>query len=373
MMRKQDPNVILSSISGNTMLIIEHLREAARNVAVGVSRAGLLGCLATVVISASAITDSMAAHSIELSAKEFQTSGAAVRVMRAPGQVDGVACDRLVELAGIEAAGAVRKEPTELRPQALTRQRIPVYGVSPRFGSFPSIPGFRSGEGMAVSRELAEMLGVGPQSEVSISGGHAVQISSVFRWPDDGRVGDLGFAFVGASAPSKPFDECWISLSPGSPAFIDAQASTLVAQPAAGTDPPEFAQLNSTLGSTSPDSQRWGERSSRWLPLLAFVCMALIGYAALVWRRLELATAQHLGVSRASLVAILSIETLLWYLPAVLASMAIGLLVNQQTGSQLSEVWWRSACVGAVGLAASMIVSVLQSSEKRLFNIFKGS
>jgi len=350
----------------------EVLSEALANVRTGVSRAPLSIAFALLLIAALVATDGWEVADLEARAQTFQASGGAVHIMSAPGMVNGSACDRLASLSGVEAAGAVRKNEVTVRPLALPRQQIPSYSVSPGFGGFRAMPGFAPGAGVAVSTDLADILGLRKGDQFKLAGGSA-NVSSVFAWPDDGRAGDFGYAVIAATGDAEPFDQCWVALAPGAPDYRDVQSAAIsAAAPSGDASQPKFSQLNSAYGIRSISESDFEDRPGRFAPLLAFVLAGIFAAGLTRLRRIEIAGARHVGVSARAVSGIFILETGLATIVAVAAVAAIVAVLTHFLDAAILQSWWRISVAVFLGGCGGTVSSVLSVSENDLFRLFKG-
>lgn len=339
--------------------------EAWRNVASGaaltVPLAVVLGLLvATLVGLGSSETLALTAQAVS-----FRDSGAAILILQAPGAVDGRACDALNGTPGVRA-GALRAAPANVVGAALPDSSVPTYEVT---GGFSDLLGANGGGpnkrgGVLLSPEVASTLGNGLGS---------VEVSGTYRYPDDGRRADLGFAILVPTIPSGTFDECWAETWPPS-GELEALLRTSYAPRASGTDL-RVLQLNGTLGENFDGTDRFDARATRWLPLLGAASAFLIAFAAMRLRRVELASARHAGVRLADQLAITLGESLAWIgaTVAIVTPVVCAFLLQAprtDAPAHLHAALLTTALAVAAGVTGSS-VAVLLSGEKHLFRLFK--
>ncbi len=298
----------------------ELTREAWRNVLTGTARAGLLAFALVVVVVGAGVLDLLQVRAITTRADEFRASGADVLVLDAAGHVDPVRCELLAGQPGIEAAGAMRAAPVR-RLAPLPQDAIPAFEVTPGLPALlaPSDP--PRGTGVVLSSALATTLGTETGRPLLTDAG-ATTIAGVYEYPDDGRRYGYSYALLDPVTPSGAFDSCWIRQWPAN----GAATTLLMTALTAGADdpslaPPQISQLNPTLGITYDATSAFRERGTRWAPLGAFALAAAVGWLATWLRRLELATALHLGQSRPAQIVGLWLETAAWIAPSLAATL----------------------------------------------------
>lgn len=345
--------------------------EAWRNFATAPGRSlGLGGALGLVLLLLT-LADLWNSASLIEAAKRFQNSGGATTVLVAEGGVDGRACDRLTEIPGIRAAGALRKSP-DLKIAVLPSTGIPAYDVSPGFselilGSAPEDIGVLVSESLAsdLSASVGGLLAVDEK---------VTRVAGIFPYPADGRRAELEYAVLLPSPATGPFDQCWVAAWP-IPNNISSIARLSLA-PDLPTDAQlETRQLNSTLGTDFDGEAMYAARPFGLAPIVATVAGALLALGITIRRRIELAAALHARVPRVALSAQLVVEAFLITLAPTMISIAA---VVGATGSLASgdSTALRIAGVGVVlcgasGFALGLLVSSLFVREANLFRFFK--
>ena len=177
------------------------------------------------------------------------------------------------------------------------------------------------------------------------------------------------------SASTAPFDSCWVSEWPQSSQVAQLLRGVLVPGQSSQANPPVLSQLNTTHGTAFDGSLQFADRVTQWAILLAFVAGFALAFASVRLRRLELAAALHLGLTRRALAALMTLEFAMWALPAAL----IGLLLAvgySQTGL-LTDVGNNLAfglilpVLTILGCGVGIATSTATISEDHLFRYFK--
>ncbi|GAA3707455.1 hypothetical protein GCM10022377_21540 [Zhihengliuella alba] len=289
------------------------LGEATRNLAGGTSRLAAWSLLAAALI---AVLAGYAAHQSAAqlrAADEFVHDGGSTYVLEAEGSVSGTACRALATHPDVVASGALRDRPDGLRARFLPSTPLPAFEAGPGFidifGSpdTPDTEAARRPSGLALSADAALTLGLhrGDHLDVVNSDGtiQTTSVDQVYDFPDGSSLPALGYAAISTVPSSGTFDACWLRATtaaarPDSPVL--ALARTALLGPDAGQS--QISQLNGRLGDTAPGPQTTSYAAGAGPSLLALVVGALLGTGMIQTRRLELASALHLGARRADLI-----------------------------------------------------------------------
>lgn len=339
-------------------------REAGRNTLAGTSRA-LVGLIAFVAILLGTIgIDAHTATQSLIAQRSMATNGSATVTVSAQGEIDPQRCLALAQVAGVTGAAALRPAAHRLPLSTLPGTPPLLYesagDLLATIGGEQELPG-----GIFVASQLAQQLQVTAGDALPLDGSPpSVLISSILPYPDDGRDSILAAAVIQPVPAAGAFDECWYTVWPYSERLQALALTTL----AAGADPANagVSRLNTSTGELVSTEERLSSRTTTLLPLLAAVLSFTLA-ALLIWtRRVELALAQHLGVSRTAQTWQLLLESLTWATPAaLLASTAVA--VTQLPELTAAEASWvithtatglgASLCAVLVGtLAASMLI-----------------
>lgn len=290
-------------------------REAARNILGGTSRTLVLALCFGVLLTGLILGSALETRAVIAQADHFRDAGAATTVIAAAGAVDGARCAALASMPGIEAAGALRRGSEPLVAAALPSAPISLYTVTP---GFPAVLGAAetAAPGIVLARSAADALGLRPGDAVATASG-PVPVAGTYAYPDDGRTAGYGYAAFAPALADAPrgdrFDECWIRAWPVPTAIRSLALWTT--EPTA--DSPTIGQLNPRLGATFAADELLAARILLWAPLIGAVLGAALAAALTRLRRVEYASALHIGVRRRDLLAIHGWETLAWCVPVV--------------------------------------------------------
>lgn len=317
------------------------------------------------------MVDLLAVRSIEDRAAEFRAAGGDVLLLQAAGGIDALRCEQLAQVDGVTAAGAIRAAAPTFAAAAPSSS-IPSFEVSPRFGALLDVSEGRAG--VLLSNEAASMLGVSSGDPLRLLSG-ATAVGGVFAYPSDGRMLGLGYAMLEPTADTRPFDACWMRMR----STVDEHELLLqtVAEVAGNTAvAPEMRQLNTRLGARLDSAAQFEQRATRMLPVVAIVIMAGISAGAVFRRRLELASALHLGVTRWDLVAIVVAETGLWLVPSCVAALTTGAMTASALGADsigsglaLAVLAPVGGVIGGIVGAAAMTASIRERDVYRAFKM----
>lgn len=351
--------------------------EALRNISSGTTRAALLMVLWALALSGVVGAEFFAVTAILQSASTFRAAGSNVAVMVASGRIDGDACSRMANLPNVQAAGAIRAAPMDLSPDKAPGTIVPTKEVTPgllRILNTKPGAGAPALGGIFLSQDVAAALGTKAGQTISI-GGQKASVGGVFDYPSDGRTAGLGFSILEPVLQSGRFDECWVQIWPQSDEILSLMSGT-VADTSDRSNAPVLTQLNTTLGEKFSSQELFDGRLSRYLPI-ALACIGFgIGFAALWVRRLEFASARHLGVSPFDQSAQALLETAAWDLSGGLIACAVALVIGSQLPltdegpillSSLLSVTTGLVAAGIGGLLAMGLIN-----ERHFLRYFQG-
>lgn len=345
--------------------------EAWRDVASGTTHALRYTFALTAVLVTLVAADLGAVGASIDGAQEFQASGAATLTLQAVGAVDGAACDALVGVPGVTAAGALRDDPVPVVAAALPAAPIAAYSVSPGLMGVVGVSDDTGEAGAVLARDAADLLGVRAGGSLAVEDAQ-VPVRGTFAWPEDGRRRGFAHAVLSPTPTVEPFDECWVRAWP----LTDETwglAQLVVDRGAQPDVRVETAQLNSTRGTSFDGVGRFDDRVTRSAPLVALVVAGVLGYAAVRARRLELASARHVGVRAREQHAQLLLETLVWVLPAALLTVAATALLWQGRPAVGTAYALTGLVVlgGAAGALVGSQAATALARESHLFRDFK--
>ena len=349
------------------MRLADLVVEAWRNTRLGASRALLAVAVLGPVVLALAWLDMSQVAAVQHEADAYRQAGAATYVITADGQVDGARCDALTRVTGVRAAGAGRSANAAFVPVATPRNAIPQYDITPGLARQLD-PDYTTG--IALDALPAQGLGITPGALLRGATGDAAVVAT-YDYPADGRDQTLSYALTRSGAPTGTYDQCWVAMWPPDPPTAGTLLSTTLAA-GADLDQVRTGQLNPTLGASFDAPQRFQTRTGRYAAPAAFLfALALVvGIARL--RRLELAYARHLGLSRLHVTALLTLETTIVAIPAAAIGAAATTIYASTT--HLNQLWpfgLRVLALAVLGAIAGAVLAGATTSQKRLFRYFK--
>jgi len=343
------------------------LEEARRNILAGATRAALLAFVWSALLAVLVAADASMINGLLVRAHDFRTSGAATMVVTAPGRIDAAACERLEDRDAVASAGALRAVTAALAP--LSAPGLPVPTFEATRGLVDQL-GAAVGGGVLMSEDAATALGLMPGDALPLRGATA-QISDVFPYPHDGRRAGLGYSVVLPVPTTGLFDECWATSWPVDEQLPGLLTSVVVVDPAdSDAATPVVAQLNSARGAALDGEALFRSRSTAALPWLAAVAGLLLGFASVWARRLELASARHIGVSIRDQTGQLAVESLAWGLPgSVVGMLAAPVVVPDAAAAEPIAVAASALLIVVVGCAAALggVLAALAFVSERRF------
>ena len=336
------------------MKALELWREAARNFSTGASK-GLLSLLAFLVLVL--VLGFIAVRSVagvSLAGEQFRNSGASVFRIDADGAVNPAACDALATVEGIDAAGATRKG-AALNFASLPELPTPYFeataGMAGLLGAEPGT----LGAGLVLESELGSTLGLGPESKGTFlaSGQGPIRIAGTFSHPDDGRDATLNGAALGISTDADSFDSCWARFWPP----VDNPLELLSLSVSNGQTASEASQWNPKLGRSFDPQAQFDALPLTTLVLAAAVISAVLSVVLIRLRRLEIASARHIGVSAWDMVGMVLAETSMWMVPAVLVVLSCFVLLALWNNPDPMSAAWLAGARVAVAAAGAWCVA----------------
>ncbi|MEV0565895.1 hypothetical protein [Dactylosporangium sp. NPDC050588] len=321
-----------------------------------------------------AATDGLTIKKIIDDGSEFRSHGAATYIITTERGVDGVSCERLRDINGVRSAGAVRTvspTPTLLALPAgtlplheATRGFLPLLGIEARVAQQASY---------VISRPAADQLSAESGSDLATSNGVA-HVDALYEYPDDGRNSSLLYAAVSVAPKEGRFDECWIQVWP----LMDAVPTLLRTTLSASVRPDakvRISQLNSRLGERYDGLSLYENRLTRYASLAGMALGLCIGALSVRLRRLELAAALHVGVSRAALTTQIALETLTSAaITAALCSPVLAVIAHSagsvnEIGIFVTEM--EVVLASSIGCLIGSVAGTITVRNRHLFNYFK--
>ncbi len=346
--------------------------EAARNVLSGTTHALRYAVALGVALAALATAEVVGTDAILSRAAAYRDSGGSVLTLEAVGQVDGSACDALGDAPGVRAAGALRAEPEPLIASALPRGPIAAYAVTG--GLLEVLGAERTAEpGVVLSRMASEGLGVGAGEPLAMTTG-STAVHGVYDWPDDGRRSGLGYAALVPTRANDTYDQCWVDAWPAPP-NLPTLVRTVLLRSADGTAPVVVSRLNASLGATFDGHELYAARVTRFAVAAGVATGLVVGLVSVRTRRLELASARHVGTGAAAQHVQILLECTTWGLAAVaLASGPVAVAVAAGTGGDRASLLAGALHVALPGAVSALLgaqCGVLTTREDQLFRYFK--
>ncbi|MCL1923224.1 MAG: hypothetical protein FWG15_05140 [Propionibacteriaceae bacterium] len=349
------------------------VKEAFHNVRTTTTKPGLLVSTFVALVFMATLSDLLTIAKLMTDALHYRNSGASTFIVNSPGQIRGDVCDQLADQDGVESAGALKQQVESLTSQTLPRGPIASYQVTE--GALRLFEVEDSGHaGLVLSTEVANTLGVTTGGSLPLTQG-GTYVRGVFEWADDGRKPGFSYSALTPVPADDLFDECWIKTWPM--ATNAQQLLRLTVDPRANdlqvrTD---YSQMNTRLGSEFTGFDRYLDRITRFAPILALIVAGFLGFIFVWLRRLELASAQHVGASKLSQVGQLLIEH--GFCLVVGGAIVLGLdgltmaLITPADPGALWQVSFRVLMGGIFGGLLGTTLGVNQISSNHLFRYFK--
>lgn len=342
------------------------LTEALRSTATRTSRPILALVSFVVVIGALCLYDAMTVRSIVTEFRAFHSAGATISTVASTRGISGRACERLAGVAGAGAAGAM-SDGGGVVFEALPSTTVPSRHVTPHFVDLlphrvdPAIAG------LLLSREVAVALGSDVGQTVATTAG-PVAVAGIFDYPDDGRLPGLGWSVLVVVPADGMFDACWLDVP-----FVQSPTASflLTAVAPSPVEKPSVSRLNFRLGEPYDVGEAVRARPSLLAVPSAAVFGVVLGTVLVRLRRLELASALHVGVRRSALLVQLLTENALW-LAAAWAVIPAGVLVLALPESPGDRAALLHGCLrllvlASAATAAGCAAGTLLVREKHLF------
>ncbi|PDQ35743.1 MAG: hypothetical protein B5766_04620 [Candidatus Lumbricidophila eiseniae] len=352
------------------------LTEAGLNLSLGTSRATLFTILLTGTMTALAVADIATITTITQQAHRFRTTGGSTLIYQLPNGINGTACDGLARTPGVIAAGAIRRNLRSETAATLPAEQIPTFDITPAFGNFTALGTNRVTNGIAITANLAQTLGLQIGSQLTLIGG-TTTVGTIFDYPDDGRRPGYGYGIYLPTNSNQLFDECWAEAWPVTPGLRSLLSATLAPrpQPTSNEQPPKFQQLNSTHGTSYDGKAIFTNRLTRYAPIIAAIITALLGSTAIWLRRLEISSALHAKITTPAITLQTVIETTAWTITATiltLATITTWLTLNPTPGAH--EAFPHGIRVITVAAATTILAALLTTlliKERHLFRYFR--
>jgi len=349
--------------------------EAWRNVISGTTHAVRYAMLLTLIIATTGMVELLPIIGLIARANEFQQSGGATIVYEARNQIDPMTCDSLISLEGVLAAGALQARETPITALALPAAAIPVFNVTPGALGLFTTTGDLDNLGVILSDDAATTLGINPGDTLATSEGD-IRVSAVYSYPDDGRRPGMGYAMLVPTLSRDLMDECWVASWPQNDNIANYLPMTLYyGNQGDSATRPVMGQLNTSLGRTFDGYYQFQHRPLRYAVVLNGVIAFGIGLLSVFTRRLELAAAQHAGVTQLQQIIQLVGEALVWITLGTIFSITVLGVYANQTALPDSAALWRIISqltfVAVICALSGVVIGAALIKESQLFRYFK--
>lgn len=348
------------------------LREVGRNTASGTARIVTFALLLGALSVGLTVADLTAVRALTDAAARYTASGASVATLAASGRIDGAACEALATIPGVRASGALRATQEGITPAALPSSAVPVMQVTPGFPHV--VHASRTADtGVVISHQVRDALALEAGQPIVTTTGTAA-VAGTYAYPDDGRRAGYGYAALVPVPAEGAFDECWVDIWPTS-RQIPVLLQTTLLSASIDAELPALSQLNTSLGREFDGARAFDERLTRFVPTIALVLGAGLGYVATRIRRVQHASALHAGMARQDLIAISGLEVIGWTAPAIVFSAAV-VAVFAATGPggdtlMAATLGARIAPLAVAGAFVGTLASLATTRERHLFRYVK--
>jgi len=344
--------------------------EALRNLITGTARGWWIALAFVFVVGGTTVFDSLITTSLIEDADRFRASGASIVVVESAGQIVGSACEGMQAADGVLSAGAIRRSPSEGRIASLPATIIPVFDVSPNFGSVLDVTLTGHGSGVILPRPLTDTLGLQTGGYLTLRDRN-VAVVGTYEYPSDGRKTALQHAILNPTIAGELYDECWLDVWPSNaemgtfwPLLVNASGDTMGQM--------QVSQLNATLGVEFDGSALFDKRPTNGASFLSLAGGIAIGLLWVRSRRLEFTAAIHAGVTKPALAVQMVMETILVFALATCIMLPVQALMSP--GRDLSSLDINAArnwILGGSALGLGVILSVLTVRESTHFRNFQ--
>lgn len=344
--------------------------EAIRNVRSRASRPlSLFACL-VVLVGLLAALDGANVVSLMDAYRNFVSSGATIMTASGKGLLDARECESYAGVGPVSSSGAARDHGS-IQFDLMPSNPVPLWEVTPGFARILLRSTSTPGPGIVLSDQVAEAIGRTTGDSVGTDLGSQT-VSAVYDYPDDGRVPGFGWAALSVVSPSGSFDQCWVDV----PSSDETLAMLPLASATSGSaGNVMLGQLNSTLGAHFDIAGSIESRPSRLASVASFLLCFLIAGAFVRSRRVELASALHIGVPKTDLVAQVLLEYLCIALPAlfVLASGCVifSVRLSQDEPLVLLTPLLKIVVSSLCGVVLGVIVLSASVRERLLYRSFR--
>jgi len=349
----------------------EAIREALRDVGSGAGWTTTFALLFATLVGGLALGADLSVMRAITEARAYVAAGSATFVMKADDRIDGRACEALGSHENVVAAGALRETGEPLYAATLPQTPVSSFAVSPGFIDvvFKGEGARRSG--VSLSDDAAATLGLRVGDRLTTSRGEAA-VASLFRYPDDGRDSLLAFSVLEVvPSADDTFDACWVTIWPQDESAV-ATIGRSVLPADGGEERPALSQLNQTKGNRSSTDVPF-DHSAATPPAAAIGF--ILGTAQVLRRRLSIASDRHAGVGRFAQVITQIVQTAIWAIVGIMASLAASLAILTLEDEDRLPLLARALLL-VVGAALCSVCAAAAATcsirERALFRYFKG-
>ena len=377
------------------MRLVGVLGEAARNLATGTSHACALALAVAALIGLLAGADWLTIAMLQRQTDEYVAAGGSTWVLDYAGHVDGAACDRLVSLEGVQAAGAIRQTDSPLVFATLPSTGVPVWEGTPGSARLLALAATGTGAGadasgavvsgtaaggVLLSADAAKPFAVTAGDELVLKDGRTLHVAGVIDWPDDGRKSTFAYAALSPvpADAARTFDQCWVRAwpEPGNLESLIRLATDGMMPASDGSHGrPQTDRLNTTKGAAMDGAALFDSRLTAHAPWVAIAAALLLGLVLTRSRRLEMASALHCGVPKMALLTQITVETGAGALAgALMAGPLLAWVWMDGRGADavaLLDTLLRVPVAAVVGALIGASVAVAATRESRLLRYFK--
>ena len=345
------------------------LGEAWRTVWSNSTPALLLTALMVTVCGGLGVADASAVAHVVRSRQAFVARGDSTWVIGSAGGISGQVCDKLAGSGSIVGSGAVRVPDQSVPFASAPGTAVTFLQATPGLLAFLDPAPFGQ-RGLLLSPDLAQTLGAQQARTIRMSDGRIASVVGVMS--ELTTVTTLQNAAIDIEQPSGAYDACWVQTSGAQDAELLGE---LAALPGAPAGPPQITQLDSTLGSTPSAVRDYADRASRFAPVAAAACGVVIGIGAVRRRRLELASARHMGQSRAALTLQAGVEAGVVAVATIVIG-SLGVLIVARAAPRgavvsVAEAGARPLVTGPALLVVATMLAAATLRESSLYAYFK--
>lgn len=353
-------------------------REAYRSIISGTSHTLVVTVALAVCIAMLFGMDLMQINRLIDDSRQYAQSGAATYTISLQDGINGVACEGLSGIDGVQAVGAIRQSDRKITFATLPSTGIPTYEVTPGavrvfLPTSPDDGTDADGMGIILSSTVADTLGVQVGQTIAMNHSGDARVRGIYQYPDDGRDSQYSYAVLEPVNSDQPFDACLVRAWPV-PNDIE-MLMYLAASITSKDQHPQISQLNSRFGSTPPSQTLFDERLTVFAPWVMLTVAFILGLVMIRMRRLEFASALHAGIPKEILVLQVLIELSASTVCAILLCMPlivwVALAVDTSNMAAAYDSLLRVPVAGYAGLLVGGLVAIFLTHERQLFSYFK--